>query len=1008
MWGCAGARQVEWTIYWSDAAAPLERAVSLLPFQKLNHFPGMTGIARKAGMARRLSRMKQLFPEDYAFFPRTWILPADYADFKAQFPRSGRGTKTFILKPDAGCQGRGIFLTRAVEDVDPHEPQVAQRYIRKPLLIDGLKFDLRVYILVVSCDPLRVFLFREGLVRLCTLPYEEPTNKNMEQSCMHLTNYSLNKFNSRFVQNEGGVHSGTGNKRSITWFRSWLREQGHDPDALWQRVGDMCVKLLISIQPELARTYRSCWPAGSDPYRCFELLGIDVMVDSKLRPWLIEVNHAPSFSCDSPLDKEIKAELLTRTLSLLCVSAADKRRLRLQRSSEAQSRLYGGHTAAAAASAATATAAASAPTTPVAAAEQRAVAARDAATCAADSAPGAAAAESVADCSTKRSGDAAEPSDARRLRIEHKHRDWFLRIYPPSEVEGAAPAPDSFAHLFEGAQRVLDANIQSYRSAARDSKPDLGSAPAGKAVTATKSAAAAAATAGRPPRPAPAAAGTAPPRRAARKPVSTTGPGEASARGRGMPGAAAASAEAASMDACVAPPVAAAQDAHARLLSPPCSPWGSGDAAEACADASVRIPERSALPQSPIRTAGGHAPHSAATLAGRPSSTASLHSRLSSRGSPRTPRGAAPLTHAAPLLQQPTVSTSAAAYAAVAMVASASRAGRPALPVASAPPPQGMRVQRADERTAANDAASLAAEAIRNASPRRTRAASGASSRPTSAASCSSVTSPPRGGAARAAGSWIARVAAGANQAVGECSRPPLAPAPLGVPHAAAPVSAPPTSLLRLAGSGRAAGVVSAGRPGSALANAGSSALRASPLCVPLPDDPAPCEVDAGRASRARGESRPRPGRRESRSMSPRRAQARRGSDGSDNWGSAVARSAREGADRAVPELSCDPAAAITAMPLVVRACPRVPAATASALVPEQTLYLLRAPLGPGAPAAGKPAAAPARQTERMKELAQPRRAVPASAGLLHKIDAKHAVELMQASRSNRSVGPRW
>ena len=42
---------------------------------------------------------------------------------------------------------------------------------------------------------------------------------------------------------------------------------------------------------------------------CFELLGFDVILDSELTPWLLEVNHAPSFATDSPLDYEIKSKL---------------------------------------------------------------------------------------------------------------------------------------------------------------------------------------------------------------------------------------------------------------------------------------------------------------------------------------------------------------------------------------------------------------------------------------------------------------------------------------------------------------------------------------------------------------------------------------------------------------------------------------------------------------------------------------------------------------------------
>lgn len=73
--------------------------------------------------------------------------------------------KTYILKPDMGCQGRGIYLTKSVKDLKPQEKMICQVYIAKPFLIDGYKFDFRVYTLITSCDPLRIFVYNDGLVR---------------------------------------------------------------------------------------------------------------------------------------------------------------------------------------------------------------------------------------------------------------------------------------------------------------------------------------------------------------------------------------------------------------------------------------------------------------------------------------------------------------------------------------------------------------------------------------------------------------------------------------------------------------------------------------------------------------------------------------------------------------------------------------------------------------------------------------------------------------------------
>ena len=56
---------------------------------------------------------------------------------------------------------------------------VCQQYISKPFVIDGFKLDLRIYVLVTSCDPLRLFLYEDGLARFATVKYQEPTNNNL-------------------------------------------------------------------------------------------------------------------------------------------------------------------------------------------------------------------------------------------------------------------------------------------------------------------------------------------------------------------------------------------------------------------------------------------------------------------------------------------------------------------------------------------------------------------------------------------------------------------------------------------------------------------------------------------------------------------------------------------------------------------------------------------------------------------------------------------------------------
>jgi len=81
--------------------------------------------------------------------------------------------------------------------------------------MEGLKFDLRIYVLLTGCDPLKIFVYEDGLVRLCTEVYKPPTKQNSQDTCMHLTNYAINKDNNKFEFNKHKNEDGRGNKRSL-------------------------------------------------------------------------------------------------------------------------------------------------------------------------------------------------------------------------------------------------------------------------------------------------------------------------------------------------------------------------------------------------------------------------------------------------------------------------------------------------------------------------------------------------------------------------------------------------------------------------------------------------------------------------------------------------------------------------------------------------------------------------------------------------------------------------
>lgn len=331
-------------LIWSDSAAPVthERVRDLKRYQRINHFPGMEEVCRKDNLSRNMARMRRVSRSEYNFTPQTWILPSEFNSFVLHCENesaSEHGSQTFIAKPVNGAMGNGIFLFRNPDRLLPLENMVVQNYLERPFLLDGYKIDLRLYVLITRCEPLRAFLYKDGLVRLGTEKYTAPSGRNMDSLFMHLTNYSVNKCHEKFQR-----HSNTdsGSKRSVKSLMKHLSAKGHDTNNLWRKIIDVVVKTLIVACPHISHNYRTCRPgdsASSDSV-CFEVLGFDIFLDEKLNPWLLEINRTPSFGTDEPVDLKIKSGVLREALQLLNIQPSDKARSKAEEKAEAQRRLF--------------------------------------------------------------------------------------------------------------------------------------------------------------------------------------------------------------------------------------------------------------------------------------------------------------------------------------------------------------------------------------------------------------------------------------------------------------------------------------------------------------------------------------------------------------------------------------------------------------------------------------------------------------------------------------------
>ncbi|CAK1553508.1 unnamed protein product [Leptosia nina] len=240
--------------------------------------------------------------------PPCFHLPLEYAKLVSECSRLRRSDEganvVWIHKPVAQSQGRGIFLFRSICELRCGTPAVVQRYIERPLLIAGYKFDLRLYVCVPGYRPLTAYMYAEGLARFGTDKY---TLSDIHNPYRHLTNSSLNKTGPRYAECKDRI--GSGCKWTLKQVRrALIGRWGAVEWLVWQKIRALVTLTLLA------------QAAGTPPTRnCFEFYGFDVLLDDSLKPWLIEasVNLSPALAADCEADVTVKQPMLHELFDLL-------------------------------------------------------------------------------------------------------------------------------------------------------------------------------------------------------------------------------------------------------------------------------------------------------------------------------------------------------------------------------------------------------------------------------------------------------------------------------------------------------------------------------------------------------------------------------------------------------------------------------------------------------------------------------------------------------------------
>ncbi|CAD8122101.1 unnamed protein product [Paramecium sonneborni] len=235
---------------------------------------------------------------------------------KSKIPNTFLGHEyLWILKPTQYNRGRGIHVIKDLDQVTHLLDQyisgkqqmrdgqiikskqfVIQKYLEKPLLINNRKFDIRVWGMLNQ--DLEFFFFEQGYIRMAS---EEYTTKNVLNQYVHLTNNAIQKYSPNYGKLEDG------NQLSFDQAAIYFKNKGDFYKQIVDNIKQISLQAFLSVRKKinvLGRRY------------CFEIFGLDFMIDEEFKVWLIEINSNPCLEESSPLLQKLIPRMLDDAFSL--------------------------------------------------------------------------------------------------------------------------------------------------------------------------------------------------------------------------------------------------------------------------------------------------------------------------------------------------------------------------------------------------------------------------------------------------------------------------------------------------------------------------------------------------------------------------------------------------------------------------------------------------------------------------------------------------------------------
>ena len=287
-----------------------------MDYQEWDRFRKKEELHAAIGNYRR-ARGEGAFP----FYPASFSMPEDEATLRQAAVERG-GEAIWIVKPTYLFGGQGMRLVQGLNDVPREAGHIVQAYIDRPYLVQGKKSHIRLYLLITSVEPLRAYLWRNGIVRFAPEPYR-PAPGWLDRTAIHITNTALHKGHPDLVLSDDPARDDYGNVWSLTALLRHIEAQGIDAETLWPRLESL-VLAFARVVEHSGLFRRQAEQPGREAYPP-KLVGLDVLLDAELRPWLLEAQRTPG-QTGSVIVESVNAALFRTIAAMSAFTLLDAER----------------------------------------------------------------------------------------------------------------------------------------------------------------------------------------------------------------------------------------------------------------------------------------------------------------------------------------------------------------------------------------------------------------------------------------------------------------------------------------------------------------------------------------------------------------------------------------------------------------------------------------------------------------------------------------------------------